>query len=148
MILWHTLAGRVEMPEIFLRTGVTSLGSFGVPLRSFGIILREAHAVMIELTKKKLGDLVILLGGRSIPLRSLGVVLGNSASQIVHEPEPDLRRCMSSLGQRTQQFECRCIILPHVGSSTIFVGLSCHWQSQAQHQNERGENRAARVFHL
>src|SRR5437762_10684889 len=82
-ILFHTLAGFVEKPEIELRKGVTLIGGFAKPIGSFDGVGRLAPSFEIKKTKMRLRLRMALLRGFLIPLQRLSLVFGNALPLIV-----------------------------------------------------------------
>ena len=66
-----------------------------VPLYGFGVVLRNAAAVVVHLAEARLCVRVSLVGGSAVPLYGFEVVLPNTLAVVVHRAEACLHCCIT-----------------------------------------------------
>ncbi len=68
------------------------------PFRRFGVALRKAAPLEVNLADKDLGVRVALFGGEAIPLCCFREILENAFAVPVHLPEADLSTTVALVG--------------------------------------------------
>ena len=88
----------MHQSEIVLSTGVSLLGCDANPLGGFGVVLRNAVAVVVHHSEHSLSLGVPLFSGEAIPLGGFDGILGNVFARVIQPPKYGLSYSRPPLG--------------------------------------------------